>query len=68
MSEINQENDESKQSDSTEIIQLKNRILELEDELKKELPTLPTIFISSSTQKGIIELKDLLWKAITVPN
>lgn len=37
---------------------------ELEDELKKELPTLPTIFISSSTQKGIIELKDLLWKAI----
>lgn len=41
---------------------------ELEDELKKELPTLPTIFISSSTQKGIIELKDLLWKAITVPN
>lgn len=41
---------------------------ELEDELKKELPTLPTIFISSSTQEGIIELKDLLWKAITVPN
>lgn len=41
---------------------------ELEDELKKELPTLPTIFISSSTQKGIIELKDLLWKAITAPN
>lgn len=40
---------------------------ELENELKKELPTLPTIFISSSTQKGIIELKDLLWKAITVP-
>ncbi len=37
---------------------------ELENELKKELPTLPTIFISSSTQKGMLELKDLLWKAI----
>ena len=33
MSEINQENDESKQSDSTEIIQLKNKILELEERL-----------------------------------
>ncbi len=36
MSEINQENDESKQSDSTEIIQLKNKILELEERLKNK--------------------------------
>ena len=28
MSEINQDNDESKQSDSSEIIQLKNKILD----------------------------------------
>lgn len=34
MSEINQENDESKQSDSMEVIELKNKILELEEKLK----------------------------------
>lgn len=38
---------------------------ELEDELRQTLPAnIPSIFISSSTQKGILELKDLLWKAI----
>ena len=38
---------------------------ELEEALRKELPSnVPAIFISSSVQKGIIELKDLLWKAI----
>jgi GTP-binding protein len=36
---------------------------ELTEELKKELPKdLGTVFISSVTQKGISELKDLLWK------
>ena len=38
---------------------------ELEEALRKELPSnVPAIFISSAVQKGIIELKDLLWKAI----
>ena len=37
---------------------------ELTDELKKELPDLPCIFISSVAQKGLVELKDLLWKEV----
>jgi GTPase len=36
---------------------------ELRKEMEKELPgDLPTIFISSVTQSGIVELKDLIWK------
>lgn len=36
---------------------------ELKTEIRRELPTdLPTIFISSITQQGIVELKDLIWK------
>ena len=53
----------------------KNRVLaisksdllddELENELKKELPeNIPYIFISSVTQKGIVQLKDMIWKAL----
>jgi GTP-binding protein len=38
---------------------------ELEEALTQELPTdLPTIFISAITQKGIVKLKDLLWKEL----
>jgi GTP-binding protein len=38
---------------------------ELQDEMKKELPEgVPSVFISSVAQKGIEELKDLLWKEI----
>ena len=38
---------------------------ELVAEMKKELPKhVPSIFISSVAQKGIIELKDMLWRAI----
>jgi GTP-binding protein len=38
---------------------------ELEKAIKKELPkNLPTIFISSHSQKGLNELKDLIWKAL----
>jgi GTP-binding protein len=38
---------------------------ELEAEMRKTLPTdLPTIFISSLTQKNIMELKDMIWKAL----
>jgi GTP-binding protein len=44
----------------------------LDDELKaaieKELPPeIPHIFISSAANKGIIELKDLLWKVLNEP-
>jgi GTPase len=37
---------------------------ELMTEIKKDLPSIPYIFISSVAQKGITELKDLLWKTI----
>lgn len=37
---------------------------ELMNEMKQELPAIPTIFISSVAQKGLLELKDMLWKAI----
>ncbi|MDX1651066.1 MAG: GTPase ObgE [Brumimicrobium sp.] len=35
---------------------------ELMDEIKKGLPSLPTVFISSVSQYNLTELKDLLWK------
>jgi GTP-binding protein len=39
---------------------------ELMNEIRPTLPTdLPTVFISSVTGEGIVELKDALWKAIT---
>jgi hypothetical protein len=55
MSEINQENNESKQSDSTEIIQLKNKILELEERLKHKytLEADKIYFIRFVMQKGV---------------
>lgn len=37
---------------------------ELMSEMKIDLPPVPAIFISSVAQKGLTELKDLLWKAI----
>ncbi len=37
---------------------------ELMTEMKAELPDLPYVFISSVAEKGLLELKDLLWKAI----
>lgn len=40
---------------------------ELKDEIKKELPKgINTLFISSVTQQGLIELKDTLWKMLNV--
>lgn len=41
---------------------------ELKAEMSKDLPNLPSIFISSVAQQGMIELKDMLWKAINTPN
>ena len=37
---------------------------ELMTEMKRALPAIPTIFISSVAQKGLVELKDMLWKVI----
>ena len=41
---------------------------ELTSAIAKELPAeIPHLFISSVTTKGLTELKDLLWKTLTVP-
>jgi GTP-binding protein len=41
---------------------------ELTQAIEKELPKdIPHIFISSATQKNLVELKDLLWKALNKP-
>ncbi|MNR07090.1 GTPase Obg/CgtA [compost metagenome] len=37
---------------------------ELKAEMEKELPKIPHLFISSVAQQGLVELKDMLWKAI----
>ncbi len=37
---------------------------ELIAEIKQDLPDIPYVFISSVAQKGLTELKDMLWKAI----
>ncbi|WP_129716462.1 GTPase ObgE [Pedobacter sp. SYP-B3415] len=37
---------------------------ELREEMKAQLPAIPSIFISAVVQKGISELKDMLWQAI----
>jgi GTP-binding protein len=41
---------------------------ELTAAIKAELPAdIPHVFISSITQKGLVELKDLLWKVLNAP-
>lgn len=37
---------------------------ELMEEMRKDLPKIPCVFISSVAQKGLLELKDLIWAAI----
>ena len=37
---------------------------ELIEEMKLDLPKMPFVFFSSVTQKGLTELKDIIWKAI----
>jgi GTP-binding protein len=37
---------------------------ELKDEISRDLPPVPWLFISSITREGLIELKDLLWKQL----
>jgi GTPase len=38
---------------------------ELKAEIKKTLPRIPHIFISSHTGEGLVQLKDLIWKKLT---
>jgi GTPase len=41
---------------------------ELTEAVKKDIPpNIPHVFISSMTGKGLVELKDLLWKVLTTP-
>ncbi len=41
---------------------------ELKDALKSELPVhVPYVFISSHTGVGLVELKDMIWKALNTP-
>ncbi|MBE0651098.1 MAG: GTPase ObgE [Bacteroidales bacterium] len=37
---------------------------ELMVEIKRELPDVPSVFISSVAQQGLTEMKDMLWKAL----
>ena len=37
---------------------------ELQEEIEKNMPAVPHIFISSVTNKGLVALKDLIWKAL----
>ena len=37
---------------------------ELKEEIEKELPDVPYVFISSVAQKGLAELKDLIWEKL----
>jgi GTP-binding protein len=39
---------------------------ELKEEIKTLLPDLESLFISSVAQQGLVELKDLLWKNLTL--
>ena len=38
---------------------------ELKEAIKKELPDVPYVFISSVAQQGLLELKDLIWARLT---
>ena len=37
---------------------------ELIEEIELDLPEIPRVFISSVAQKGLMELKDMIWRAI----
>jgi GTPase len=37
---------------------------ELKKEIRKDLPKIPYVFISSVAQTGLVELKDLIWKEL----
>ena len=37
---------------------------ELKDEISKDLPEIPYLFISSVAEEGLVELKDMIWNKI----
>jgi GTP-binding protein len=37
---------------------------EMKEQMKVDIPAIPYLFISSLTQQGLVELKDLLWKKL----
>jgi GTP-binding protein len=41
---------------------------ELQTEIEADLPNIPYVFISSVAQKGITELKDMLWRELEASN
>jgi len=41
---------------------------ELQAEIEADLPDVPYVFISSVAQKGITELKDMIWKELEASN
>ncbi|PWD99378.1 GTPase ObgE [Marinilabilia rubra] len=41
---------------------------ELQSEIEQDLPDVPYVFISSVAQKGIQELKDMIWKELETSN
>jgi GTP-binding protein len=41
---------------------------ELQGEIEEDLPNIPYVFISSVAQKGITELKDMIWKELEGSN
>lgn len=41
---------------------------EIIESLKPQIPDIPNVFISAVANKGITELKDLIWNAITTDN
>jgi len=43
-------------------------ISEIKQDLDRDLPELPYVFFSSYTQQGHVELKDVLWKALSEAN
>ena len=37
---------------------------ELKEDIKKDLPKIPCLFISAINQDGLVELKDTIWKSL----
>jgi GTP-binding protein len=37
---------------------------QLKDDIRKDLPNIPYIFISSVAEQGLVELKDMIWETL----
>ncbi|OFY92924.1 MAG: GTPase ObgE [Bacteroidetes bacterium RIFCSPLOWO2_12_FULL_31_6] len=65
LNELNQFNPELLDKDKVFVISKSDMLDdELKREIKKDLPEIPYLFISSVAQQGLTELKDLLWEKI----